>query len=91
MLDSDLADATLAAADFAGPAWASLSDVRRAVLIDMAFQLGAAGLAKFVRLRQALDAGDMGAAAREIASSRAAEQCPGRYAELVSLWREQVS
>lgn len=89
MLDRDLARAEASASSFAGPCWATLPVTRRAVLTDMAFQLGASGLSRFRRLRAALDAGDVQAAAREIGTSRAAGQCPARYAELVALWLQQ--
>jgi lysozyme len=51
------------------PYWLDLSDVRQAVLIDMVFNLGWAGFAKFARLRMALGRQDWDAASNEMRSS----------------------
>jgi lysozyme len=51
------------------PYWLDLSDVRQAVLIDMVFNLGWAGFAKFARLRMALGRKDFDAAANEMRDS----------------------
>lgn len=63
LLEHDLDDAVAAAAAFVGQeAWAALDHVRRAVLVDMAHNLGAVGLGHFVRLRRAVVDGDWDAA-----------------------------
>jgi len=51
------------------PYWLDLSEVRQAVLIDMVFNLGWAGFAKFARLRMALGRGDWDVASNEMRSS----------------------
>ena len=51
------------------PYWLDLSEVRQAVLIDMVFNLGWAGFAKFQRLRMALGRQDWDAASNEMRSS----------------------
>ena len=52
------------------PWWSGLSEVRRAVLIDMAFNLGIHGLLKFRNTLEALRRGDWQAAAAEMKNSK---------------------
>ena len=66
------------------PWFGALTAVRQMVLIDLVFNVGPAGFAKFVRLRKALGAGDYHAAAAEILDSQLA---PRRRAELVQWMR----
>lgn len=75
LLDSDLAEAEEAAKRFAGDVWEGLGEVRQAVLIDMAHNLGSRGLDGFVRMRFALLSGDFDGGADEM---------------LDSAWRRQV-
>lgn len=79
MLLEDVRDAEDIARGFLGQVpWQALGDVRRAVLIDMAHNLGADGLYAFTKLRKAIHGLDFDAAASEIASSRYFEQVGGR-------------
>ena len=70
LLVADLDDSEEAAKGFVGGVvWRALNDVRRAVLIDMAHNLGAAGLYRFAKLRGALERVNYEQAAREIEDS----------------------
>jgi lysozyme len=60
------------------PWWGRLDEVRRAVLVVMAYNLGVAGLLKFHRTLAAVEAGDYEAAARGMLGSRWAQQTPAR-------------
>src|SRR5690606_29431238 len=50
--------------------WDELNEVRRNVLLSMAYQMGVEGLAKFVKMRAAIERGDFAEAAREGLDSR---------------------
>lgn len=56
----------------------SIDELRQAVLLDMAFNLGMPRLAKFKNMRMAVDAGEWRRAAAELLDSRYAEQVPNR-------------
>lgn len=56
----------------------SLGEPRHAALVDMAFELGAAGLAKFTHMIAAVKAGDWETAAAEALASEWAAQVPAR-------------
>ncbi len=60
--------------------WDTLSPVRKAVLIDMAFNLGVEGLFQFSRTLADIEAGEYAEAGDEMMRSRWAEQV-GRRAE----------
>lgn len=87
LLRNDLADALEGAIDFAGPAWHRIGEARQAVLIDMAHNLGAAGLAAFVRFRLALQGGSYEVAAAEMMDSRWARQVGRRAVTLATMMR----
>lgn len=79
LLMADMEDAEDIARGFVGqPVWQALSDVRRAVLMDMAHNLGAAGLYRFAKLRGALERNDFEQAAREIEDSAYFRQVKSR-------------
>ncbi|MAI64813.1 MAG: glycoside hydrolase [Alteromonas sp.] len=59
-----------------------LNDARKAVLINMGFQLGITGLLKFKRMLSALANHEYELAAKEMLDSRWAKQTPGRAKEL---------
>lgn len=69
------------------PYWLDLSDVRQAVLIDMVFNLGWAGFAKFARLRMALGRKDFDAAANEMRDSQWYKQVATRSQRLCVMMR----
>lgn len=58
LLRQDIIQAIQAAKTFAGDAWESLSDTRKRILTDMAFNLGGTRLSKFNRLRKAIQEGN---------------------------------
>jgi len=64
-----------------------LDEVRQAVLVDMAFNLGRAGLAGFRNMRAALALGDFERAASEMLDSLWARQVGRRAQELADMMR----
>lgn len=64
------------------PWWKSLSDVRKKVLISMAFNLGVGGLLKFNGMLSALQDGDYATAAEQMLASKWASQVGTRAIEL---------
>lgn len=62
-----------------------LTEARKAVFVNMAFQLGMGGLLKFEKMIAAVSRGDYETAANEMLSSKWAKQAPNRAAEL-SQW-----
>lgn len=57
----------------------SLSDVRQAVLIGMAFNLGRQGFGEFTTFFDLIEAGDFSAASDDLLKSLAAQESPARY------------
>jgi len=81
LLNNDITDKTAQVLE-ALP-WASkLSETRRAVLINMAFQLGIGGLLKFKRMLGSVEDGQYGDAAKEMLDSTWAKQTLGRATRL---------
>lgn len=70
------------------PSFDTLSEARKAVLVNMAFNLGQARLSGFVKMRQAVADGDFGKAAEEMAASKWAVQVGARAVRLVKMMRE---
>ena len=64
-----------------------LSPMRKAVLIDMAYNLGLGGLNKFQNMIKAIDDGDYSTAASEMLDSRWASQVGDRAERLAKLMR----
>lgn len=81
MLDADLREYT-AAVVARIPAALALDDARRGVLVNMAFNLGIAGLLAFTKMLAAVEAGDWDRAAVEMMDSRWATQVGERAARL---------
>jgi lysozyme len=67
--------------------WRTLNTNRRAAILDMAFQLGAARLSTFVKMHDALERRDYDAAADECLDSRYAEQVPARARKISEMLR----
>lgn len=83
-----IGDLTECEADLEGfPWWAGLSDNRKAVLIDMRFNLGGGGFRQFKSMIACIACGDFNYAAEEMLSSRWARQVQGRATELANLMR----
>lgn len=72
------------------PLWAGLDDARRAVLIDMAYNLGIGGLLKFKKLLAAVEQRDWQAAVFEMLNSKWAKELPTRSAELRNVMKAGV-
>jgi len=79
LLETDIGQATAAAYEY--PWFVALCLPRQCVIVDMIFNLGAAGFDKFVKLRQALAAGDWAAARNAILNSAWASQVGRRALE----------
>jgi lysozyme len=75
-------EAERGAKTFAGAAWEGLSEARRAVLINMAYQLGYPRLSGFKRFREALQRGHWIEAREQMLDSLWAKQVPARAKEL---------
>ena len=69
------------------PYFGSLDDDRQHVLIDMAFNLGLAGLANFKRMLAAVEARDFSLAAREMLDSKWASQVGQRAKTLAAMMK----
>lgn len=62
--------------------YAGLNDARKAVIVNMLFNMGQTNFNKFLKMKQALDVGDFPEAAKQMLDSRWAKQVKGRSAEL---------
>ena len=65
------------------PWWDDLDDVRQRVVVDMAFNMGLAGLAKFKKTLGHIESGEYEEASEEMLNSRWANQV-GRRAQCLS-------
>jgi lysozyme len=87
-----LADTQVAAEDakkFVGnDTWVKLSDVRKACLVNMAFNLGLPTLKTFQMLKTALQTGDMTEASAQMLDSKWASQVGQRAHRLAALMLE---
>lgn len=81
ILQEDLTRAEQAVKD-AFPWWWKLDDARQFVLVDMAFNMGLAGLKGFKKMLAAVEAGDFETAAKEMLNSKWAAQVGRRAVEL---------
>lgn len=92
MLESDIAQAFAIAVEMYGHVWRDLNDIRRGIIVKMAFQLGRRGLFRFERFRKAVEAGDHEAAAAELLDSKVAKyQAPRRWEKHAAQWKEGVA
>lgn len=87
MLRTDIVQAHADAEDLAGPVWHRFSARRKAVLIDMSFNLGKGRLKQFKKMWQALYRCDYETAAREMLNSRWAYQVGQRALNLAEIMR----
>jgi lysozyme len=79
----DIASAMAAMGFF--PEFASLDPVRQAVLIDMAFNLGARGVSAFTTFLSCVSSGQWAAAAADLRGTLVYSQLPGRYERLATM------
>lgn len=61
-----------------GDTWTALDDIRRAVLLDLAYEMGGAGLAEFHMMLAAIKLADWAQAALDLLNSEYAEEVPRR-------------
>lgn len=87
MFDRDFEEAVSDAAAVVGETWVGLDEVRRAVLVDLAFNLGRARLARFERTLDAVRQGEYGGAATELLDSNWANQVRSRATKLSEMMR----
>jgi lysozyme len=87
LLDNDI-KAKTAEVRKALPWFDRLDEVRQAVLVSMAFQMGTAGLLKFKNTLALIERGDYPAAARGMLESLWAKQTPLRAARLADMMEE---
>lgn len=64
--------------------YAGLNDARKAVIVNMLFNMGQTNFNKFLKMKQALDVGDHAEAAKQMLDSRWAKQVKGRSEELAA-------
>lgn len=67
------------------PCWNKLNEARQAVLLDMCFNVGFAGLQKFKKMLAALEVGAYSRAAFEMLDSKWARQVKSRADELAQI------
>lgn len=82
MFENDLKEAAEIAKKFCAVGWDQMNEARKAVMINMAFNLGADRLGKFVLLRAALALGKWDIAASRMRSSLWFKQVGNRGIEL---------
>lgn len=85
MLEDDLSSAQLAARNLYNDSWIMLPRPVKAALVLMAFQLGKAGLAKFVKMKALIEGEEYVAAADEALDSDWAKQTPERAKRVAAL------
>lgn len=86
LLDNDI-NRLYAAIPGVVPCFGSLDEARQHVFLDMAFNLGLGGLAKFQKVIAAASARDFETAAREMLNSAWAAQVGDRAQELAKMMR----
>lgn len=86
LLEKDLNDA-VEIAEYVFFSFPNLTPNRKAVLVDMAFNLGQFRLGRFKRLRAAVNVGDYEWASEEMLSSLWAKQVKGRALTLAGMMR----
>lgn len=87
LLDNDI-KAKTAEVRAALPWFDSLDEVRQAVLVSMAFQMGTAGLLKFKNTLSMIERGDYSGAAHGMLESLWAKQTPLRATRLADMMEE---
>jgi lysozyme len=87
LLDNDITVAE-ASAKTLFPTFDSLSDARKAVLVNMAFNLGQSRLSGFVRFREAVAKGQFDAAAKHMLDSGWAAQVGNRATRLAKQMKD---
>lgn len=87
IFDEDVAEAE-AGVRAIFPSFDTLSENRQAVLCNMAFELGDAGLATFTTFRGLVEAGDFAGAAADMLGTKWAKQVPARANRLAQMIKD---
>lgn len=86
ILDDDIESHTAAAIRLIGEnTWQNLSENRKLALLNLAFNLGEAGLAKFVNTLAAIRRGDWAETAKNLRQSKWYNQVGGRAERVISM------
>jgi lysozyme len=88
MLDADMAKVHVACDNY--PWFKKLSDAREAAMMDLVFNLGYAGIAKFPKFLTAMSVGNWNDAANELVNSAWYNQVGVRGPEIVALIRTET-
>lgn len=86
LLENDI-DRKLDSLRDALPWFDNINDQRKAVLLNMAFQMGVSGLLKFKNTLASVEAGDFEDAAARMLKSKWAQQTPVRAKEMAAQMR----
>ncbi len=86
LLNNDI-DSRIAALTERMPWFSSLNDARKAVLLNMSFQLGVAGLMGFSKTLSLIQNGYYDEAANQMLQSKWAQQTPNRANEMATQMR----
>ena len=86
-LIADVTQAIQDAEQWLGATFATLTDARQEVVVEMAFQMGASRLAGFKKFRGAIVAAAWGEAVAEMEDSKWARQTSGRASALMDKFR----
>lgn len=84
-VDKRIQEITLSLSSRFPLAWGKCNDVRKAVLISCAYQLGVAGLSAFKNMWTAIEKQDWTEASKQMLDSLAARQTPNRWKRNASM------
>lgn len=87
-LEADVDEALESAQKWLGFIWNSLTELRKEIVTEMAFQLGYPNLSKFVKFRAFMMDGDWDSAADEMLDSLWARQVPKRAQEMAQRFKD---
>jgi len=87
LLENDIKRAKEEAVEIFGSVWYNLSEIRRAVIIDMLFNLGKPRFLTFKKFIQAVKNSDFKTASKEMLNSKWAKQVKGRAERLAYTMR----
>jgi len=89
LLDYEV-ESAIDAARASGVGWENLSLPRKAVIVDLIFNLGAAGFEKFVNTRTLIERGNFAEAGRALMHSKWAGQVKSRAKHLVTMLQDDI-
>lgn len=91
LFHNDFKEAEEVARKFCHTGWEALSYVRQGVIINMAYNLGADRLSKFINLRAGIIKGDIDRCVKSMESSLWYKQVGDRGPELVKIFKEDYA